>query len=50
MGSREGLQRGWKGGAGNECKREGLGMWAVGRGWKCGRQGGAGNEGGREGL
>ena len=50
MGSREGLQRGWKGGAGNECKREGLGMWAVGRGWKCGRQGGAGNVGGREGL
>ena len=30
--------------------REGLEMWAAGRGWKCGRQGGAGNEGGREGL
>ena len=33
-------------GAGNEGGREGLGMWAVGRGWERG----VGNVGGREEL
>ena len=36
-----GWERGWEGGAGNvggragkEVRREGLGTWAVGRGWE----------------
>ena len=29
-----GWERGWEGGAGKEVRREGLGTWAVGRGWE----------------